>query len=193
MDPQASFYLRQLAGQMQGLEQRLSQLKSTQREAGVAEVGGLPGHKMTFFANLVIGLTATTDTKRGVYTVSQTGSYMIGALAAFWREDTEARWRPISSHVDNVADGASVNAVNFNWSIKTAGQDHQWQSDPMPSAVLVGSSFDRPFYLPGPPVVVSPNGSLVVEITPIKAPDAAGDLHFVFLGAYNIDTSRYVR
>lgn len=189
MDPTAAYFARRIQAKVAELEERSLKLRQNQAQFGVASPMDIPGRKRPFIATADIAMTASTDTKYGSISVSQTGPFLVGALAAFWRETSEARFRPISSHVDNEADGASVNAINFHYSIRTGGVDHQWQSDPMPSPTLF-SCYDRPRYLNGPPAIVEPGGTLFIEVTPTKAPDAAGTLTFCFLGAIVVDASR---
>lgn len=166
--------------------QRISTL-----ESAVSARGG-PGssnqYKHPYVAVVPLSIPATTTAVPGSTTISPGGDFVLTGMAAFWRQTSQALFRPIASITEGDDASPEVNAINFDYELWIGGTGWRFQNRPVPSPWLF-SNFDRPRYMPTE-FIIQGGESLAVQVTPTANPTAAGTLYFCFIGYKLYDVSK---
>lgn len=157
----------------------LEQLISAEHDA--------PGYKHPYFGVVNLAIPAVTTTVSGNFPIDPSGPFTLVALACFWRQTSQAKWRPISHVIEPDDASPEVNALSFEWELEIMGTNYKMQEGGVPSSSLF-SNIDRPHYLPVP-ITIKGNSGFKVQVTPIATPVAAGTLYFVFIGYKTYDRS----
>ena len=156
-----------------------------QLEGLVAATHDEPGYKHPYFGVVNISVPASITTISGNFPIDPSGPYTLVGLAAFWRQTSQAQFRPISHVIEPDDATPDVNALSFEWELEIMGTNYKMQEGGIPSSALF-SNIDRPHYLPVP-ITIKGNSGFKVTVTPIATPVAAGTLYFVFIGYKTYD------
>lgn len=161
------------------LEREIRDIEAARQVFSSRTLEQMPGKKHNYEVPIDLVVPANSTARiNDTFTHNESGMFVVEYLYAAYREDGQARWRPASSLWDNNVAPATVNSLDFLWEI-TEDQGYNWQSNPLSSALLSG--IEKPFYLPVPAQITG-SQLIRVQITPTRAPVAAGMLAFVFGG-----------
>ena len=120
-----------------------------QLEGLVAATHDEPGNKHPYFGVVNISVPASITTISGNFPIDPSGPYTLVGLAAFWRQTSQAQFRPISHVIEPDDATPDVNALSFEWELEIMGTNYKMQEGGIPSSALF-SNIDRPHYLPVP-------------------------------------------
>lgn len=175
-----------MLARMDELEREIRDLSAARQIYSSRTLEEMPGKKKNYDAPIEIDLAQNSvNTGVGRYTHSESSMFVVTKVCAFWREDAEGRWRPISSVPDQEQSPAVVNGIDFLWRISEDNNGYNWSPDPMPSSLLQGT-WERPFILPIAGQI-TPSMTIQVDILPTRGAAEDGTLQFLLRGYLLLD------
>lgn len=168
------------------LEREIRDMSAARQIYSSRTLEDMPGKKKNLDIPIEIDLVGgSLAAGQGDYTHSESSMYVCTKVTAFWREDGEARWRPVSSVADQEQAPGIINSVDFLWGISEDNNGYNWQPNLLPSSLLQGV-WERPFILPIAGQI-TPSMTINVEIVPTRAPAEDGTVQFLLRGYMILD------